>query len=425
MDRPSAVHRANAVLHFAPYSLILDVVKTAISRELTAFSVRNLQKRFLIADSRSADAVTYARRVNERVKLRDVAAAAGVSSTTVSHALSGKGRLPDETRRYVRQIAADLGYRPRATARNLAAGKTGLLRLVVSQTEGVPSSFTGLTYFIQVMGSATAAALEHGYALVLAPAPRSVREIDSGVAMDGTIVVDPVPGDPLVAAGRETRTPLVTTGRPIDGEQTYWIDNDIVAGTESVLDHLAARGSTRVALLTSPAVTSFAVDSRQGYDRWCMRVGQAPMTFVASDGLTEQNGYEAALDLLDRPDPPDAIYATFDRLAIGVLFAARSLGLSVPGDLLVAGCTDSDAAKSAQPSLTVLDLDPAEVGRRAVELLIDIVEGREPPEQTFFVPTRLLLRSSTRAPSARRRQLDSTTVQGRRPSTRSRARRAP
>jgi hypothetical protein len=95
-------------------------------------------------------------------------------------------------------------------------------------------------------------------------------------------------------------------------------------------------------------------------------------------GLTEQDAYAAALKLLDRPDRPDAIYATFDRLAIGVILAARSLGLSVPADLLVAGCTDSDAAKLSRPSLTVLDLNPAEVGRQAVELLIDIIEGREP-----------------------------------------------
>src|SRR3954469_18718430 len=122
-----------------------------------------------------------------RVGIKDVATAAGVSATTVSHALNGKGRLPPGTREKVHPIAQELGYRPNATARHLAGGKTGVLGLAVSQGAGTPDTLSDFAYFMQLMTAATAAAFEHGYALVLTPVqPEGSRWLN--VAIDGAIV---------------------------------------------------------------------------------------------------------------------------------------------------------------------------------------------------------------------------------------------
>ncbi len=330
------------------------------------------------------------------VSILDVARAAGVSPTTVSHALNNKGRLPDATRQLVRQVANDLGYRPRAAARNLAGRRSGLLALSISQAEGVPAVVTGLSYFIQVMGSATATAMEAGYALVLVPSGLDGVALTRTMAPDGAIVVDPVPGDPIVEQMRKSGTPLVTTGRPFNDVDTAWVDNDVRAGTASICEHLRRRGARRIALLTSPLVTSFAIDSREGYVAWCQSQGLQPVVEEAGGSLTEQGGYDAAMRLFDAEQPPDAIYATFDRLALGVLMAAETRGIRVPAALLVASCPDDDTAKASVPALTSLDLCPAEVGRRAAQLLVDIIEDREPADCQVLVATQVLPRGSTR-----------------------------
>jgi DNA-binding LacI/PurR family transcriptional regulator len=330
----------------------------------------------------------------ERIGIKDVAAAAGVSITTVSHALNGKGRLPEETRERVRVVAEALGYVPSATARSLARGRTGILAMTVARVEAMPFSLADFDYFAQLMNGASTAALERGYALVLAPAAADADLLDS-VPLDGAIVVDPVRGDRTLAHLRRRGVPVVTTGREPDGaDDAPWVDNDHIAGTLSILDHLAAAGARRVALITTPPVHSYTIDSQAAYRDWCARRGSEPEIAIVTGTLTEGEGYSAALELLDRDEPPDGIYATLDRLALGVLLAAHARGVDVPGELLVAGCTDSHASQGA--ALTALSLDPERIGVEAVESLIAVTESRADPPSHRYVPTTVIPRASTK-----------------------------
>lgn len=323
-----------------------------------------------------------------------MAEAAGVSITTVSHALSGKGRLQEDTRRRVREVAEELGYRPNALARSLAGGRTGLIGLAVSQTADGHFAVSDFAYFMQVMTAAAAAALQRGYALVLASGPPAGAWLE--VRMDGVIVVDPVRGDPICESFRSRGVPVVTTGRdPAADESEHWVDNDHRDGTRSILDHLADSGARRVGLVASPPVTSYATDARAAYEDWCAERGQEPLVAIAAAALTEDAGFCAAEELLQAPQPPDAIYATLDRLALGSLLAAQASGLDVPEQLMIAGCTDSDVGRWARPSLTALELNPERIGAAAVAMLADLIEGREPPSPRVLVPSRILSRAST------------------------------
>lgn len=332
----------------------------------------------------------------QRIGIKEVALAAGVSVTTVSHALNGKGRLPEETRARVRRVAEELGYKPNATARNLVVGRTGLLGLAVSQAGGPPFAASDFAYFAQLMMAASTEAIAMGYALVLAPADGAL-DPQSGIAVDGAIIVDPIRHDPLVAQLQRAGVPLVTTGRRLEDGSGYWVDNDHIAGTRSMLDHLRRRGASRIALMTSPIEISYTVDVERAYREWCATQGTAPLIKTTAEDLTERAGYAAASELLALEEPPDAIFATYDRLAFGTLLAAEARGVSVPGELLLATtATESQAPEQANPSLTTLNLHPQEIGRAAARLLVDLLDGRAPVEEHVHVPHRVVARASTR-----------------------------
>lgn len=330
-----------------------------------------------------------------RIKIKDVAVAAGVSVTTVSHALNAKGRLPQETRDHVRRVAEQMGYRPSVAARNLGGGKTGLLGLLISQPEGSSVPFSDFAYFTQLMMAASTTAMKAGYALVLTAAGSGLEGVTQ-FPLDGALVIDPVAHDPLVPELIRSEIPVVTTGRILGDENRPWVDNDHAAGARSVLDHLARRGARRIAVMTNPARMSYTLDVEQTYRDWCAEHSITPLISRAGADLTESAGYTAARKMLQSRQPPDAIYATYDRLGVGALLAARALGISVPHDLLLAVTATGSGGAPTRPPLTGLSLHPDQVGARAAELLIELVEGREPEVLHIRVATRLVSRTSTK-----------------------------
>jgi DNA-binding LacI/PurR family transcriptional regulator len=336
-----------------------------------------------------------------RIGIRDIAAAAGVSATTVSDGLNGKGRLPEETRERIRRIAEELGYRPNMSARNLKRGRTGLLGLASSGH--MPFALSDFAYFAQLMTGAATAAMDRGYPLVLTPPNREIGG-SGGIVVDGAIFVDPVKDDPLVAELRTLGIPLVTTGRvPADP----WVDNDHHAATHAILDHLHRRGARRIALLTTPTEISYRVDLDEAYTAWCAAHGARPQIAYARADLTESAGFDAATKLLSASEKPDAIFASYDRLAYGALLAARTRGVQVPDDLQLAmTATTSGTSAPRTPAITAVDLHPDQIGRAAAELLVDLLEQRPAENRHVLVPTRIISRASTRrsaSPASTRR----------------------
>jgi DNA-binding LacI/PurR family transcriptional regulator len=281
-------------------------------------------------------------------------------------------------------------------ARNLGGGRTGLLGLLISEPAGTTVRFSDFTYFSQLMMAATLTAMKAGYALVLTAAESGLPD-EAGFPLDGALVIDPAPEDPMVKELVDSEIPLVTTGRILGGDPLRpWVDNDHAAGVRSVLNHLRKRGARRIALMTNPAVMSYTVDVETTYRAWCDEHSLEPLVNLVGADLTESAGYAAAHTLLSSAEPPDAIYATYDRVGVGALLAARALGISVPDDLLLAVAATGSGGEPTQPSLTGLNLQPDLIGARAAELLIDIVQGRTPAVRQVIVPTRLVPRSSTK-----------------------------
>jgi len=330
------------------------------------------------------------------VGIKDVAREAGVSITTVSHAMSGKGRLPEETRTRVQQVAASLGYTPNAAAQILAGGRTGLLATYVSLPGNAPLAFTEIDYYVDVINAATAAAIERGYALVVAPSTAG-EETWSRLPLDGVVVIDPAEGDPSLAALRERDLSLVLIGRDLHGSvEDVVVQNDRAAGTRTVLDHLVERGAERVGLLTFATYESFTEDAVAEYRGWCERRGQVPALVLApADSTSGSEAFRAGAEaFFDLPQRPDGVFCLYEGLGVEVLRIAAERGVRVPEDLMVVAISEMGGAETAEPPLTTLELCQAELGATAAEQLMDLVEG-EPAGSVVDLPTRLLARAST------------------------------
>ena len=331
------------------------------------------------------------------VGIRDVARAAGVSRTTVSHALNGKGRVAPATRDRILQIAEQLGYRPNVNALHLTQRRTGLLALTSSPSDPVPLGLLDVDYFLALAPAASEAALRAGYALVLGPTG-DATDLWADLRLDGALITDPLPSDPFLRTLEAQGTPVVTLGRDVDrGEETWWVDSDLEAVMTEALDHLEAAGARRIGLVAEQPRHSYSIDEHNAYQRWQAERAREPLIEEAAGNHTEA-GFHAAQRLLDLPaaERPDAIVTTLEGLAIGVNLAAETVGLSVPEDLMIVSVSDGPVLAQPHTSITATDLASAEIGAAAVRLLIDRLEGRAPEPRSVLIPATLRVRNSTR-----------------------------
>jgi len=334
-------------------------------------------------------------RSDKQVGIKDVAAAAGVSITTVSHALNGKGRLPDATRAHVRAIADRLGYRASPTAQHFAAGRSGLIALTLSDEIVSTVALADFSFYAQIMVAAAERALERGYALVLAVS--RAREW-LRAQPDAVFGLDPVVGDRVWDEMEAAGVPHATLGRPLDRESSAWVDNDHRATARLAFEHLRDRGAGRIAMIGTGLDISVERDIQEAYEQWCADQGHAPRIATTGRDLSPTGGFDALTRLLSKRYPPDAIYATVDTLAMGAAMAARARELTIPDRLMIVSCGDSEATRSSHPPLSAMDLAPAQIAASGIDMLVEAIETQAAPREPTLVPTRLIERESTSRP---------------------------
>ncbi|MHB1172223.1 MAG: LacI family DNA-binding transcriptional regulator [Lacisediminihabitans sp.] len=335
------------------------------------------------------------------VGINEVARRAGVSTATVSRALSGNGHVSPPTRVKVEKAADDLGYVVSSNASSLASGRTKNIGAVVP--------FLNRWFFASVIEGAESALMRHGYDLTLynlsggGEERRSVFEhfllrkrVDAVIAVSLELTEAEVGG--LLSLGK----PIVGVGGPLTGVRTLTIDDVSVARLATA--HLLSLGHTRIAHIGGSR--EFDLDfhlptsRRVGYETAMKDAGLAPSAqlFQAAD-FTIRGGYHAAKQLLGNPhERPTAIFAASDEMAIGSMLAARDLGLSVPRDVSVVGIDDHELADFF--GLTTVALFPAGQGEKAVEILMDQLhpDTRTQPDLNIPLPYELIVRSSTARP---------------------------
>ena len=321
----------------------------------------------------------------------EVAAAAGVHKSTVSRAFSRPEAVKSETREHVRRVAAAMGYTMSPLAQALRTKVSTLVPLLVPDITN--------PYFAELAKSMTAAAGERGYQLVLFVTEDDVeatsRHLDAMEAMYAPFAVI-APYARVVAADLESHgfgRRLVVIDRVESGDQIPTVSVDSAAGIGLALDHLVGLGHRHIAYVSGIAGTHTVADRRQAYRALAKERGMDPVELAsdATDAGAQRRAAEKFVQLAQRPS---AIIAGNDMVAMGLISALGSKGVSVPADVSVVGFDGLSFGERSNPPLTSVRQPIAEMGQIAIRLAEQAASGG-PVEHVVLQPD-LVMRSSTR-----------------------------
>ena len=338
--------------------------------------------------------------------IEDVARLAGVSTATVSRALSGKNNVSDRAQAKVNAAANELGYVASHSAYTLATGRNRNIGVVMPSLDR--------WFFSAILEAAETSLIEHGYDLTLynlsgGPAQRAkiFNEFLLRKRVDAVLTVAVAPSSSELDNLNKMKKPILGIGGPIPGARALWM-NDVKAGRLAT-DHLISLGHTRIGHLggTPAAQMEFQQPRlRQvGYNEALAAAGleARPSWFLQAE-LTLESGYHQAKQMLGNPEAaPTALFCASDEMAFGAIMAAKDLGLRVPQDVSIVGIDNHDLSEFY--GLTTISQNVRAQGREAAETLIKLLSGPDISDEPNIEintewPIELVVRSSTARPAS-------------------------
>jgi DNA-binding LacI/PurR family transcriptional regulator len=331
---------------------------------------------------------------SKRPTLKDVAALAGVDKSLVSRVVNAdlSITIPDSTRQRILDAVQEVGYRPSAAARGLRTHRSHAIGLVLPDLSN--------PVYAPIAQGAQSRGFETGNALLLVSDDKTderqlVATLSSLAAedrVDGLIVAAGDRSSQLLRAVQGFGKPVVMANRAVEGLSSVTVDDE--EGAFVGVLHLILQGHTRVAHLAGPREVETSSRRYIGYKRALRHSGLVVDGRVTwARGWSASDGYRAGLRLLQRSEPT-AVFAANVMLAVGLYRAAHDLGLTIPDDLSVVALHDFELAAMLVPALTTVEMPLVQLGRSAVDLLVDEIEGRELTDLVIEQPPVLLERES-------------------------------
>jgi len=341
--------------------------------------------------------------VDRRVGIDGLARELGLAKSTVSRALNDYPDIAAETKERVREAALRAGYHASALARRLKRGRVETVGIVLAEP-GHHLESPHLSAFL----AGVARGLEgNGLDLLVATAPAPDRwqevyeRLVEGRKADGFVVIRTETDDPRVRHLLGRGIPFVAHGRTAGGPSFAWVDVDNAAAAAEAVEHLARLGHRRIAHLAGPARYNFARLRREGFARGLAAAGlAADPALVVECAISSAAGEAGARTVLARAEPPTAIVAATDALALGAIRAIRAAGLTVGRDVSVVGYDDVPMAAVVDPPLTTFDQASAEAGECAARLLVRLLAGEPASALRVLRRARLVRRASDGPPAA-------------------------
>jgi LacI family transcriptional regulator len=329
--------------------------------------------------------------------ISDIARLSGVSNRTVSRVINRSSKVGEGTRERVQQVIDQLSYRPNAQARGLAARRSYLLGLIYDNPDAL--------FIDEAQRGVLNVCREAGYELVIHPCGETdtlCTEVVGSVKrskLDGVIVLPPLSEDhDLAGALAQEKVPYVRVAAiALDTSDRVVVSNERSA-VATMAEYLVELGHRRIGYITGPEGRRSTRERLEGFTDALDRLGCAvPAEMIAVGAYSFESGIECARALLSRAERPTAIFASNDDMAAGVIQTATEMGLSVPGDVSVAGFDDSALATRIRPALTTIRRPVRAMARLAASKLIASIDGRLNDARTgVFLDPDLIVRDSTR-----------------------------
>ena len=329
-----------------------------------------------------------------RVRIEDVAKAAGVSMKTVSRVLNNEPTVREDTRNRVQDVAKALNYRPDPSARSLAGRKSYLVALLYDN----PSA----NYLMEILMGVVEACQAHHYGMVVQPltydSPDFVQTVTSLVSFsrfDGLILTPPIT-DSIELLDRLDQLAIpYSCISPKNHEGRIGVMLDEHDAACEMMEHLVSLGHSRIAHIMGHTAHGASAWRLAGYRAGLRRTGlRYDPALVIEGKFSFDSGVIAGNALLDLPDPPTAIFAANDDMAAGVMSVAHGRGLTIPGHLSVCGFDNTPMSRQIFPALTTVHQPAQEMGRQATLELLKTIKDPASGKMTRM-PYALLLRQST------------------------------
>ena len=326
--------------------------------------------------------------MDTRPRLQDVAARAGVSLTTASHAFSGRRPVSARTKAAVLKAAFDLGFVADARSPRPAVG------LLLRPPEAVPGFAAGTASFAALSGAVMVALLGAGYSV---SSFLSLDEIGDQVGrLDAFVLLHPNRQDAVLRALVQRGIPTISYDPdPGDGAFPWWVGPDYAASTRAMLRHLDERGARRPALIVGSTRNMYMTSIAAVYLREMQRRGLPPLVRELDPESAVAGGRAATESLLGLREPPDALLTTSGVFAVGAIEALEAAGARVPDDALVATMMDGTVAESHRVPVTAMRSDVHASADRVAALLRRRLAGEPPPPERSRLDLELVARGST------------------------------
>lgn len=328
--------------------------------------------------------------------IKDIARELGVAVSTVSRALQNHPDISEPTKHLVRECAKRLNYKPNLMASNLRTSKNNTIGVMVPELNH--------HFFASILDGIEQVANEHGYTILICQSRENTHKEQQDLE---TLLHSRVAGM-LLAISKETaqlqhlhevldsNVPLVLYDRPCPSVPCDQVVCDDYAGAFAAVDHMVKTGCRRIMYFSSPMQLEVA---HRRYQGWRDALTQHNL-FCGAENIVTCDTREQAIQLLPEimqsDNRPDAIFCVNDHCASGVLFAAQKLGIKVPDELSICGFSDAPLATMTSPMLSTVGQDGAEIGRRAMQRLLERLNGDTSNSHTEMVTTSLILRGTTR-----------------------------
>ena len=326
--------------------------------------------------------------------IEDVAAIAGVSIATVSRAINEPAKVADATRRRVNDAIARTGYTTNAMARSLRMRRANMI-LILAPDVGDPN-FSNIPVGLETEAS------KRGYGVLIGNTQHDpTRETDylrfiSSNQADGLILLTGHLPFGIGHDGPEARLPpMVAVNEPVPGERVPFVGVDNFEGARIAAEHLISQGHRRIAFIGRASNREVNELRERGYRAALGNAGIAidPGLILDGDGTTE-SGRQAAEHMFVRDVLPSAFLCVNDATALGVIIALNARGYDLPRQFSVMGFDDISFASFVTPSLTTMKQPRSKIGEAAMDLLLAVVEGREPEQRQVLLRSELILRNS-------------------------------